>query len=302
MVWSTAIFAQPAIQISSTTIEFGPVTAPICSERPQPCGVQDVAIANTGNTTLNFTGLTITGATNDFFLNFGFPFVSPSIIDLNPGETARIPLKFQPSATGLRTATLVFQDNATNSPQQVTLQGTGVGQGDWGFAATTGNNKATITAGEAATFDTTLLAAPGFSGSFTFACSGLPAGSKCSAGFDPSSQTLGPQLGSMAGPAIADVFFEVSTTPQSSSSAMLPGHLLMLWALIAIGSLLSFIMRAKPAKSMIRAFAGLLLLGTLISCGGSSATPPTPAGTYQLTFTVSSGSTSRSTNVSMIVQ
>jgi hypothetical protein len=42
-----------------------------------------------------------------------------------PGASCVVEISFKPTAMGARTALLEFTDNATGSPQTVTLKGTG---------------------------------------------------------------------------------------------------------------------------------------------------------------------------------
>jgi len=86
-------------------------------------------IYNIGNTTITFTSVTIVGANpSDFVLLTSCP-------QMNPGAGCTIYVAFTPMQTGTRTATLQFADNATGSPQSVTL--TGIGQARTTSAALT---------------------------------------------------------------------------------------------------------------------------------------------------------------------
>jgi len=81
---------------------------------------QNVTITNTGNTTASFSNVTI-GGTNpgDFAIS------SNNCTTLAAGNSCSIYFTFTPTATGTRSATVSIYDNTANSPQTVTLSGTG---------------------------------------------------------------------------------------------------------------------------------------------------------------------------------
>jgi hypothetical protein len=83
--------------------------------------VESIPIYNVGDITVLFTSVTVSGANATDFQVFG------SCAQLNPGGGCTIYVAFTPSSAGTRTASLQFADNATGSPQSVTL--TGIGQG-----------------------------------------------------------------------------------------------------------------------------------------------------------------------------
>jgi hypothetical protein len=83
--------------------------------------VQQIVVKNTGSTTVTFTGFTYTGANTSSFVQTG----------INCGTTlaanaaCAIAIAFKPAATGALSATLNIADNATGTPQKITLTGTG---------------------------------------------------------------------------------------------------------------------------------------------------------------------------------
>lgn len=95
-------------------------------------GIQDVGttssqtginVANLGEAPVNFTAITVTGANASDFNVTSNGCLSPN--SLAPGSTCTVYASFTPSASGVRTAQLVFTDSATGSPQSVGLSGTG---------------------------------------------------------------------------------------------------------------------------------------------------------------------------------
>jgi hypothetical protein len=86
-----------------------------------PAGFRHLNISNTGTATLTIQSITITGADrSDFAItnnNCGSK--------LAPGKVCSPTLRFTPQAAGVRTAALTITDNAPDSPQSVSLSGTG---------------------------------------------------------------------------------------------------------------------------------------------------------------------------------
>jgi hypothetical protein len=81
---------------------------------------QTVTLTNTGTTTLSITGFAVTGANSSDFVqnnNCGSSVAA--------GANCTIVVLFTPSAIGARTAALSISDNASGSPQTVSLSGTG---------------------------------------------------------------------------------------------------------------------------------------------------------------------------------
>lgn len=83
----------------------------------------NVFVRNTGSVDLNVSGVTIIGAdASSFHLGTntctGFPW--------SPGESCRISVRFQPTSLGPKSAQLQITDNTNDSPQIVTLSGSGV--------------------------------------------------------------------------------------------------------------------------------------------------------------------------------
>jgi sugar lactone lactonase YvrE len=82
---------------------------------------ETLTVSNTGNTTVTFTSIAMTG-----------DFAGATLAQCPSIAVEAAPCKFQitftPTAAGARTGTITFTDNATGSPQTVTLTGTGVAE------------------------------------------------------------------------------------------------------------------------------------------------------------------------------
>jgi hypothetical protein len=109
----------------------GTGTAPQANLAPNPVAfgnqsinttsaTQTVMLSNPGNATLSITGVTLTGANAAAFTQ-----TSACGSSLAAGGSCAITVAFAPTAAGAQSATLSVADNATGTPQTVTLTGTG---------------------------------------------------------------------------------------------------------------------------------------------------------------------------------
>lgn len=101
----------PLVQLSVTSLAFGNEAV------GQTSKTKVVTIKNTGAATLKFTNIATSG---DFTLVGNFCGGQIGI-----GGSCSVTVSFAPTQTGARTGTLTFTDNAPNSPQTVSLSGTG---------------------------------------------------------------------------------------------------------------------------------------------------------------------------------
>jgi len=109
-----------AISFTPASLSFGKVAVGTTK------GKKKVTVTNTGNATLNISSITTSG---DFGL---VPVnqtkkITPCVngTSLAPGATCLIKVSFSPTQVGPRTGSVNFTDNAPDSPQSVTLSGTG---------------------------------------------------------------------------------------------------------------------------------------------------------------------------------
>jgi hypothetical protein len=111
----TGTGTQTGLTISPASISFGNVTV------GQPSS-QIVTLTNSGSANLVVNLATVSGA------GFGITGLSlPSTIA--PGQGISFNVQFAPTVAGAATGTIIFSDNASNSPQTLTLVGTGVTAG-----------------------------------------------------------------------------------------------------------------------------------------------------------------------------
>jgi hypothetical protein len=109
--------AAPAVGLSPTSLTFSGQLVGTTS------AAQSVTLTNTGNAALTITSIAITGANSGDFAQTSTCPVSPTT--LAAGSNCAISVTFKPTASGARNASVTITDNAANSPQSVTLSGTG---------------------------------------------------------------------------------------------------------------------------------------------------------------------------------
>ena len=106
----------PAATLSASTLTFSSQAVDTTS------AAQPVTVTNSGSATLGFTGFTLSGTNSSDFT------ISSNTCSSTLGEsgTCTLSVTFTPQASGTRTGTVNITDNASNSPQTVTLTGTAV--------------------------------------------------------------------------------------------------------------------------------------------------------------------------------
>lgn len=109
--------AAPVVGLSASSLTFSGQLVSTTS------AAQSVTLTNTGNAALTITSFAVVGANSGDFAQTNACPVSPST--LAAGSNCSITVSFKPTATGARIASVTITDNAGNSPQNVSLAGTG---------------------------------------------------------------------------------------------------------------------------------------------------------------------------------
>jgi len=265
----------------------------------QASAVQGVLVSNTNSSALAISGIAISGSQSGDYQQ-----TNTCGSNLSAGATCAISVTFTPQAAGARTAMIQITDSAFNSPQMISLSGTGIAPGFTFGMGSGGSSSSTISAGQSATFNLALTPAGSFSGTVNLTCSVTPPAT-------PAPVCSVPNSVSVTGNSATSATVTVTTTASGTASggpAILPPWIgLMAWTLaLGVSGLLFVGKRQRPGLA-----ASMIVLGfiAMAGCGGSSSSslpPPaakgTPAGTYTATLTATSGSLSQQAALTVIVQ
>ena len=110
----TGLSAAPDVGLSPTSLDFGARAVGTTST------AQSSTLTNTGNATLNITGISIAGTNAADFVQTNN---CPS--SLASGANCSINVTFTPGASGTRSASVSITDDASSSPQSIALAGSG---------------------------------------------------------------------------------------------------------------------------------------------------------------------------------
>ncbi len=298
----TGTGVSPAASLSASTVNFGAQAVGTLSTTPQK-----VVLTNTGNASLSVTAISIGGTnSSDFTLTSGNPCGST----VAQGSTCTIQVNFKPASSGSRSATLTITDNAPNSPQVVSLTGTG---SDFQLAASPSSQ--TVNPGQTTTYTLTVSPLGGFNSDVGLTCTGQPINTSC---------TLSLTSASLNGTNSVNATVTVVTSapslaPKGWGRFRHPGAPPRVpWPVwLALGSLLAFLGLARrrtlgfgastrPVRAYVVIAATLVLVTLWIGCG-SGYTPPatvaagTPAGNYTLTFSGTAGNLGHSVTTTLVV-
>jgi hypothetical protein len=257
-----------------------------------------VTIRNTGSASLTIISIVISGANAAEFTQKNTCTATTAV-----GADCSISVVFTPAAPGSRTAQIVITDNASGSPQQVGLSGTGMSAAPPDFTISVTPGSASLNSGQSAAFKLSIAASNGFTKPITFACSGLPSAASCS--FSPVSVTPG------GSPATVTTL-NITTVARSSELFQMPKQRLVFLCMAAIWLFLRLYRPTilfRTRRCIVR-FAAIVVLaaGLLAGCGGVISGPVsvtnsgTPAGTFDVSVAASSGNLSQQVNLSLIVK
>lgn len=167
-------------------------------------------LSSTGGEDLSLTGITFSGTNSADFAQTNTCGSTPATI--SPDVNCTINVTFTPSAYGPESATLNIADNATGSPQKVTLTGSGPN-----FSISASPNALTVVHGSAGNSTITLTPQAKFSQVVAVTCTGAPANSTCT--LNPTSVNVPP--GSAATTTLT--ISTTSTTPPGTYTLTVTG-------------------------------------------------------------------------------
>jgi hypothetical protein len=272
----------PGAALSPTSLIFSAQTVGTSS------GPQTVTLTNTGNVSLNITQISTSA---------DFSQTNLCSASLAAGSSCQISVIFTPTAAGNQTGSVTFADNASGVPQTVALSGTGSTTNLNLGAPPGGSSSATVPAGQTAIY-TLAIGGGGFGGMASLACTGSPKGASCSP----------PATVNLIATSASTFTVSVTTTSRTLAAVRPDGRFSSgWWAVVMFG----VVLLPKAAARRGRRTGQLLPLALLLlmcSCGGSSSGGPqtnpngTPAGSYTLTLSATSGSTTQSMPLTLNVQ
>jgi hypothetical protein len=253
---------------------------------------QSVTLTNDGGLPLTITSI-VTGGTN----SGDFAATNTCVSPIAPAAHCTINVTFTPTAGGARAATVTITDNATTSPQVVTLQGTGQ---DFSLSIP---SMGSILPGNTGDSQLTVTALGGYAQPISFTCSGAPILATC---------TVAPNSTTPTGPT-TNVSVTLTTTGMGTAS--LPGNpspfppsslrpllLLAFLATLVLMALAFFVPGFRKFRVARFALPAVLLVATIGLGACDSRAPSTPAGDYALTLTATSGSLVHAVSVQVTVQ
>jgi hypothetical protein len=272
----------PAALLSANALGFGNDTV------GQTSPPQTATLSYWASTALTIASITLSGPQSGDYQQ-----TNTCGTKLATGTNCTITVTFTPQAAGARTAAIQITDNAINSPQTIALTGTGL---NLGLAVPSGSSSsATVSAGQTATY-TLAIGGEGISGAASFTCTGAPQGASCSP----------PATVNVSATSVSTLTVTVTTTSRTLAAARPAERIPPGWWAIAM---FVFVILPKAARRGRRGLRLLpLVLLFMCSCGGNNSGGPrinpngTPAGTYTLTLSATSGATSQSMPLTLNVQ
>ena len=271
---------------------------------------QVLTFTNTGTAPLTISTMAINGANSSDFSQSNTCPASSS--NLAIGASCKISVTFTPAVIGNRTASISITDNASGSPQNIPLTGTGT---DFSLAAASGSNcqgggncstAAVITAGQTATYNLQVTPVSGFSGNVALTCSGAPASSTCAISppsVSPNGSTSYAFTVTINNTAsvITLPLMDPPSAPWWPTVDFVSPFFLAFGMMVMLAGLVVAQARRRRVPMPILA---VLLLGFLCACGcggGGSGTTVHPPTSATITVTGTSGDVNRTLHMSLTV-
>jgi hypothetical protein len=275
----------PTVVFSASRLDFGTQAAGTSSSP------MSIALTNQGNMPLGIARITTSG---------NFTETDNCISTFTVGQGCTLTVIFTPTANGASQGSLTVADNAGPGHQTLALTGW---TGPPDFSLVVGPTSQSVAPGGMATYSLTLAAGGGFSGTVQLRCTGAPSNATCA--LSKSSLTI-----DASSPATVKV--TVTTAASSMTTLSTRGELLSLGSsfprywMICFAPIATLLLAGKR-RTVTRIGFGVLAL-SLVSCGGSTSgggggggNAGTPPGTYSLTLSGASGSTTHTVTITLTV-
>ena len=275
----------PGVTLSPTSLTFA------AQDTGSTSAAQTVTLTNSGTGALSLTSIAASG---------DFAETNNCGSSVAASSDCTISVTFTPTAGGALSGTLTINDNASGSPQTVTLTGTGSTVTE---SATT-NSLSISSAGGQTTDTIQLSSAGGFSGTVSFTCAVAYQGTGSAT--DAPACSLSPTQASVASGSTASTTLTVTTT--AATTSRLTNPFLPLGG-TAFAALLFFIgaPRRRWRGWSLLAVLFVVIAGTCLGCGGGSSggtttNTGTTTGSYNVTVTATSGTVTASVSIPLTVQ
>jgi hypothetical protein len=193
--------AGPLLSFSATSLTFGPQNI------GTPSPPQTMTVTNTGKAGLTISSVTVGGTNASDFATSADTCTGATV---TPNSTCTVNVTFTPTATGSRSASLIFTDNASDSPQTFALTGWGgtvvpvasvspasLAFGNQNAGTTSASQPVTLSNTGSAALTIASIATTGYFGQTNNCGGSVAAGSSCTINVTFTPNTAGPFTGTL---------------------------------------------------------------------------------------------------------